>query len=173
MFIEAVNGEFDYGLNEPEKNGEGSDGQRIYTLLESGELCNPCLKNPRMQELGIEKISFQVYQLAEKKFFNMDFRVTGNGGRIIRLNFPNKVTSENGYLEFFSEVGNAASNAGAVGLATLANQAAILSSRHYLPLDKSSAYLRCMVGCDDIAFELIKLLCYLTCEYVADKTPGS
>jgi hypothetical protein len=173
MSIEAVNDVLNYEISAFREKSGGSDGQRTYILLESGELCNLCLKNPRMQELGIEKISFQVYQLAEKKLFNMDFKVAADGGRTVRLHFPNKVASEKSYLEFFSEVENAASNAGAVGLATLANQAAVLSSRHYLPPDKSSAYLRCMDGCDDIEFELIKLLCYLACELIADKTSGS
>jgi len=174
MFIEAVNDELDYEISAFREKSGGSDGQRTYILLESGELCNPCLKNPRMQELGIEKISFQVYQLAEKKLFNMDFKVAADGGRMVRLHFPNKVASENGYLEFFSEVENVATDVGAVGLATLANQAVILASRpRPFPPDKDSAYFRCMDGCDDIEFELIKLLCYLTCELVVDKTPGS
>ena len=162
MFIEAVTNELDYGLSELEKNGEGSDGQRTYILLESGEYCNQCFKNPRMKELGIEKISFQVYQLAEEKLFNMDFKVAASGEKAIWFHFPNKVASESGYLEFFSAVENAATDVGAVGLATLANQAVILASRpRPFPPDKDSAYLRCMDACDDIEFELFKLLCYI------------
>ncbi len=103
----------------------------------------------------------------------MDFKVAADGGRMVCLHFPNKVASEKGYLEFFSQVESAASNVLAVGLATLANQAAVIASRHQLPPDKSSAYLRCMDGCDDIEFELFKLLCYVLCEIGTDKTPGS
>lgn len=157
MFIEAVNDEFDYGLNELEKDREGSDGQRAYILLESGEYCN----------------LFQVYQLAEEKLFNMDFTVAADGGRIVCLHFPNRIGSATGNIEFFSEVENVATDVGAVGLATLANQAVILASRpRPFPPDKDSAYLRCMDACDDIGFELFKLLCYILC-LKADDTPGS
>jgi hypothetical protein len=174
MFIEAVNDEFDYGLNELEKNGEGSDGQRTYILLESGEYCNSCFKNPRMKELGIEKISFQVYQLAEEKLFNMDFKVAADGGKVVCLHFPNRIGSATDNIEFFSEVENVATDVGAVGLATLANQAVILASRpRPFPPDKDSAYFRCMDACDDIEFELFKLLCYAACTIWADDTPGS
>lgn len=96
MFIEAINDELDYGLNELEKNGEGSDGQRMYTLLESGEYCNSCFNNPRVKELGIEKISFQVYQSAEQKLFTMDFKAGVSEGKSIWLHFPKKVASEKG-----------------------------------------------------------------------------
>lgn len=173
MFIEAVNDEFGYGISELEKNREGSDGQRTYILLESGEYCNSCFKNPRAKELGIEKISFQIYQLAQEKLFNMDFKVAADGGRMVCLHFPNKVASAGGYLEFFSEVESAASNLRAVGLATLANQAAVIASRHQLPPDKSSEYLRCMDSCDAIEFELFKFLCYGICTWGTDDTPGS
>jgi len=173
MFIEAVNNEFDYEINELGKNREGSDGQRTYILLESGEYCNSCFKNPRIKELGIEKIRFEVYQLAEKKLFNMDFKVAASGGKLVRLHFPNRVASAGGYLEFFSEVTEKASEVGAGGLVTLANQAAAIASRHQLPPDKSSAYLRCMDACDDIEFELFKFLCYAICTWGSDDTPGS
>jgi hypothetical protein len=173
MFIEVANGELDYETSAFREKSGGSDGQRTYILLERGELCNPCLKNPRMQELGIEKISFQVYQLAEKKLFNMDFKVAANDGRMVYLHFPNKVASENGCLEFFSEVESAASNAGAVGLATLANQATALASQSQFPPHLDSAYFRCMADCDKIELEIFTLLCYLICEISADKTPGS
>jgi hypothetical protein len=90
----------------------------------------------------------------------MNFRVTADDGRTLLLRFSNKVISENGYLEFLSGVETAASNTWAFGLATLANQAVVIASRHQLSSDKSSAYLRCMDACDDIEFELFKLLCY-------------
>lgn len=172
MCIEAVNGELEYGLNELEKNNEGSDGHRAYILLEKGEYGNQCCKNTRMKELGIEKISFEVYQLAEKKLFNMDFKVAAAGEKPMLFHFHNKVASVSGYLDFFAEVENAATNVGASGLATFANQAAVLASRHQLPPDKSSAYLRCMDWCDDMEFELFRFLCYLLC-LKADDTPGS
>lgn len=173
MSIEAINDQVEYEVSVLRGKPNGSDGQRTYILLESGELCNSCKKNPRMQELGIEKISFQVYELAEERLFNMHFKVAADGGRVVRLHFLGKTVSERGYLEFFLEVENTASTAGAVGLATLVKQASVLSSKHYLPPDRSSAYLRCMDGCDDIEFELFKLLCYLSCELFVDKTPGS
>jgi hypothetical protein len=143
-------------------------------ILESGEYCNSCLKNPRMQELGIEKINFQVYQSGEEKLFNMDFKVAADGGRLASLHFPNRIESATGNIEFFSEVEKAATDVGAVGLATLANQAGILASRpRPFPPDKDSAYLRCMDACDDIPFEPFKLLCYVACTFLADDTPGS
>ncbi len=173
MFIEAVNDELDYELNEPEKNGEGSDGQRTYILLERGEYCNSCSKNPRMRELGIEKIDFQLYQLAEEKLFNMDFKVAVTEGRLIRLHFPNRIASAKGYSEFFSDVKNAANDVGAVGLAALANRGAVLASGNQFPPHLDSEYFRCMADCDKIEFELFKLLCYLICEFRADDKPGS
>ena len=174
MFIEAINDEFSYRLNGLETCGAGSDGQRTYILLERGEYCNSCIKNPRMKELGIEKISFQVYQLAEKKLFNMDFKVSAGDGRMVCLHFPDRIVSSTSNMEFFSDVKNAATDVGAVGLATLANRAVILASRpRPYPPDKDSAYLRCMDACDDIEFELFKLLCYAACNIWADETPGS
>lgn len=172
MFIEAVNDEVDYEISPFREKSGGSDGQRTYILLESGEYCNSCFKNPRMKELGIEKISFEVYQLAEEKLFNMDFKVAADSGRMVCLHFPNRIGST-GNIEFFSEVENVATDVGAVGLATLANQAVVLASRpRPFPPNKDSAYLRCMDGCDDIEFELFKLLCYALC-LAADDTPGS
>ena len=153
--------------------GEGSDGQRTYILLESGEYCNSCLKNPRMKELGIEKVSFEVYQLAEKKLFNMDFKVAASGGKLFRLHFSNRVASATDNVEIFKEMKRMATSVGAVGLESLANQAVILASRpRPFPPDKDSAYLRCMDACDDIQFEPFKLLCYILC-LKADDTPGS
>ncbi len=126
-----------------------------------------------MKELGIEKISFQVYQLAEEKLFNMDFKVAVDGGKMVLLHFPNRLGSPIGNIEFLSEIENVATDVGAVGLASLANQAVILASRpRPFPPNKDSAYLRCMDGCDDIEFELFKLLCYALC-LAADDTPGS
>ena len=155
MFIEAVNDEVDYETSQFREKSGGSDGQRTYILLESGEYCSSCFKNPKMKELGIEKISFEVYQLAEEKLFNMDFKVAADGGRMVCLHFPNRTGSAIGNIEFFSEVENVATDVGAVGLATLANQAVVLASRpRPFPPDKDSAYLRCMDGCDDIEFAL-------------------
>lgn len=174
MFIEAVNDELEYGLNEPERNGEGSDGQRKYTLLERGEYCSSCFKNPRMKELGIEKITFEVYQLAEKKLFNMDFKVAASGGKLVDLHFPNRVVSAVDNVAIFEEVKRMATRAGAVGLESLANQAVILASRpRPFPPDKDSAYLRCMDACNDVEFEPFKLLCYAACTIWADDRPGS
>ncbi len=174
MCIEAVNDELDYEISAFREQFEGSDGQRKYILLESGELCNSCLKNPRIQELGIEKISFQVYQLAEGKFFNIDFKVAADGRRMVNLHFSNKIVSVPDNVEIFEEVKRMATNVGAVGLERLANQAVIWASRPrpFSP-DKDSAYLRCMDACDDIEFEPFKLLCYLSCTIWADSTPGS
>lgn len=173
MFIEAVDDEFEYEVNGAAKKIEGSDGHRTYVLLESGELCKACIKNPRMQELGIEKISFQVYQIAGEKLFNVDFKVAACGGKANWIHFSNKVASEKGYLQFFSELKAKASEKELIGLELLANQAVILASRpRPFPSDKDSAYLRCMDACDDIEFELFKLLCYTLC-LAADDTPGS
>ena len=170
MCIAAVNGELDYEISA----FGGSDGQRKYILLESGELCNPCLKNPRIQELGIEKISFQVYQLAEEKLFNMDFKVAADGGKMVNLHFSNRIVSAPDNVEIFKEVKRMATNVRAVGLERLANQAVILASRpRPFPPDKDSVYLRCMDACDDIEFQPFKLLCYLSCTIWADSTPGS
>lgn len=138
MFIEAVSGDIEYESRELGEKAAGSDGQRTYIILESGELCTQCLKNPAMRELGIEKITFKVYQLAEKKLFDMDFKVAVEGGRLIDLLFTNKIASEDSYLEFLLEVEKAASHAGAVRLAILANQIAVVAPRHQLPPDKSS-----------------------------------
>lgn len=174
MSIEAANDEFDHVLNEFEKNREGSDSQRTYTLLESGEYCNSCFKNPKMKELGIEKISFQVYQLAEEKLFNMEFNVAANNGEMVYLHFPDRTIFATDSVKIFEEVKKMATNRGAVGLENLANQAAILASRpRPFPPNTDSPYLRCMDKCDDIEFEPFKLLCYAACTIWADKTPGS
>ncbi len=112
--------------------------------------------------------------LAEEKLFNLDFKVATNDGRIVYLQFSNKMGDAIGNIEFFSEVENVAADIGAVGLATLANQAAILASQpRPFPPDKDSQYLRCMDACDEIEFELFKLLCYAICTWGTDDTPGS
>ena len=127
-----------------------------------------------MQELGIEKISFQVYQLAEKKLFNLNFKVTSNNGKIVNLHFSHRIVSAPDNVEIFKEVKRMATNVRAVGLERLANQAVILASRpRPFPPDKDSVYFRCMDACDDIEFEPFKLLCYLACTIWADDTPGS
>lgn len=173
MSIEPVDSELDYRLNEIGKKEEGSDGRRTYILLENGEYCNQCSKDFRMLELGIEKISFQVYQLAEAKFFDMDFNVSVSEGKVVCLHFSNRAASASGSIEFFSEVENIAAAAGAVGLAALANQAVILASTGQFPPDKDSQYFRCIEDCDRVEFEPFKLLCYLACTIWADDTPGS
>ncbi|MBS0626332.1 MAG: hypothetical protein JSS32_09810 [Verrucomicrobia bacterium] len=171
MQIEGLSSD-DAGLSIEElaRNKEGYDGQRTYTLLEKGEICG--CREKKMTELGIEKIAFEVYQLAETKLFDMDFKIAAPNGNSVCLHFPNRSVSMSGYLGFFSEVENEASNIGAFGLATLANQAAVVASRYQLPPDRNSAYLRCMDACEEIDFELLKLLCYLLC-LKADDTPGS
>ena len=127
-----------------------------------------------MQELGIEKISFQVYQLAEEKLFNIDCKVVAAGGRMVNLHFSNRIVSVPDNVKIFEEVKRMATNVGAFGLERLANQAVILASRpRSFPPDKDSAYLRCIDACDDIEFEPFKLLCYLLCTIWADSTPGS
>ncbi|OGN55292.1 MAG: hypothetical protein A3D96_06905 [Chlamydiae bacterium RIFCSPHIGHO2_12_FULL_44_59] len=174
MLIESVKDEVDYEISPFRAKAGGSDGQRTYILLESGEYCNSCFKNSRMKELGIEKISFEVYQLAEGKSFGMNFKVAADGGRMVCLHFLNRIGPILGNIEFFSELENVATDVGAIGLATLANQAIVLASRpRPFPPNKDSAYLRCMDGCDDIEFELFRLLCYAACTIWADDTPGS
>ncbi|MDE3045976.1 MAG: hypothetical protein KGJ02_04965 [Verrucomicrobiota bacterium] len=178
MSIETVDSDLDYSelgysLNEIDPNEEGSDNQRTYTLLKSGEYCHECHKNFRMRELGIEKISFRVYQIAGIKFFDMNFNVSVSGGKTACLHFSKRVLSTSGSIEFFAEMKKAAAAAGAVGLIALANQAAILASQGQLPPNKDSQYFRCMESCERIEFEPFKLLCYITCTIWADQTPGS
>lgn len=174
MFIEAVKDEVDYEISRVREGSGSSDSPRTYIVLESGVYCNSCFKNPRMKELGIEKISFEIYQLAGEQLFNMDFKVVADGGRMVCLRLPNSMPFATDNAEIFEVMKRMATGVGAVGLERLANQAVILASRPrpFRP-NKDSAYLRCMDGCDDIEFEPFKLLCYTACTIWADDTPGS
>jgi len=171
VFIEPIDSEMNHRLSESKE--QGLDSGREYILLEKGEYSNQCSKDFKMSRLGIEKISFQVYQLAEAKFFDMDFNISVSGGRAVCLHFSNRDVSAGSSTEFFQEVENVANAVGAFGLATLANQAIVLASGSQLPPGKDSPYFRCMAGCDRVEFEPFKLLCYLACTIWADDTPGT
>ena len=169
MSINPVDDDCDYSPNQIDKK-EGSDGQRAYVLLENHEHSSLC--SDRFGMLGIEKIGFKVYQLAETKFFDMDFDVVSSEGKAC-LHFPNNIASANGNVDFLLGVEKVATAAQAFGLADLANHGVVLAKSSGLPPNIDSAYLRCMNSCDDIEFELFKLLCWLACDMLADKTPGT
>ena len=125
MCIEEIGSVSDYQFDDISEKKEGSDGQRNYTVLERGQTCN-CLSKG-MKNVGIEKIAFQVYQLAEEKFFDMNFNVSVSEGRIKCLHFSGEVLSKDS-REFFSKVQKAATTVGASGLTALTNQAIVLAS---------------------------------------------
>lgn len=170
MCIESIDRESDFSLNRVEKIEEGSDNLRTYTILSSREYCNQCLNDLKLSEFGIEKITYQVYKLAEAIFFDITFKVSLSDGKTTNLQFSHRGMSPNDNIDFFSNVAIAAANVGAVGLATLADRATLLAS---FPPDKDSQYLRCMEGCDRIELEPLKYLCYLACTIWGNKDPGS
>lgn len=164
MCVEGIGGILDYQFDDIGERKEGSDGQRNYTILESGQICG-CLSKG-MKNLGIEKIAFQVYQLAEEKFFDMHFDVSLSEGLIKYLHFSRETLPKDS-REFFSKVQKAATAVGASGLTSLTNQAIVLATTHQAhPMD--TPYFRCMKACDDVEFEPIRLICYAYCTFFVE-----
>lgn len=163
MCIEEIGGISDHQFGDISEK-KGSDGQRNYTILESGQTCS-CLSKG-MKNVGIEKIAFQVYQLAEERFFDMDFNVSVSEGPIKCLHFSGEMLPKDS-REFFSKVRKAATAVGASGLTALTNQAIILAGTHrFHPMD--TPYFRCMEACDCVEFEPFKLLCYAYCTFFVE-----
>lgn len=108
-----------------------------------------------------------MYQLAEEKFFDMDFNVSISGRRDC-LHFSREVLSEDS-KDFFSRVKKVAEDAGAFGLAGLANQAVICAASFqtnhpsFSRPTPESKYMQCMEACDRIEFEPFKLICWTIC----------
>lgn len=57
MGIEGISSDAEYLLDSLERNRDGSDGKRTYTILESGTTCSCMSKG--MTRIGIEEISFR------------------------------------------------------------------------------------------------------------------
>lgn len=173
MFVDTIDNDTDIKFeSKPLIPNSGSDGVREYTLLGNAEFCKECFKYTKLKEFGIEKISYSTYQLAKEKFFDLQFNVFTQEGKITSLKFSHKFADKKNTEDFFTEVKNKAIAANALGLSIFAGQLATIGSRHYIPPAMDSAYLRCTTSCDDIDHEVFRLICYALCLF-ADDTPGT